>query len=273
MTYYVEVAASLLMNGPTGILVSLGIENIPGVSLAVAYMYYNYIAVCLTFFIAAMAGPRSESRFCILVPIIAGILFGFGWIHTANAASQIQFFALLVIMGIFGIMSYMNDVNHEKHGIGGPGSKLLNLVFFIIIFQVAVGTMNGFSLFEPAGVSQASPNGCAVGYTCDQYGNIQLSESIANLNSSGGLFTDIISLVATLPLIAVALLKFVVTILTSVTLFSVVLNASIAGLYPGITSNTAYIAFLALVQVGIWAIYALTLFTYYYKPMPGEGTI
>lgn len=273
MTYFVEVAGSVLMNGPTGFLVSLGIESIPGVPLAAAYMYYNYIAVCLTFFIAAMAGPRSESRFCILVPILAGIFFEFGWIHTANTATQLQFLVMLVIMAVFGVFSYMNDVNHEKHGIGGPGSKLLNIVFFIVLFQVALGTINGFDLFTQAGISQPSPNGCAVGYTCNQYGNIELTQSVGNLNASGGLLTDIISLVATLPLIAVAMLKFMINILTSVTLFSVVLNASIAGIYPNIVTSSSYIAFLALVQVGIWAVYALTLFTYYYKPMPGEGTI
>jgi hypothetical protein len=87
------------------------------------------------------------------------------------------------------------------------------------------------------------------------------------------MLNDVLSLAYALPLIAMTLLIFILNVLASVTMFSVVLNASIAGVFPGITTNAAYLAALALMQVGIWAVYALTLFTWYFKPMSGEGTI
>lgn len=267
---FATAAGSVIMSGPTGIMVPLGIENIPNITLAEVYMLYNYIAVCLMVLIAAFSGARSESRFLIVLPIVGGILFWFGWIH---AASQTTFMAFLVLAGLLGVFSYMNDVNHEKHGIGGPGSKLLNIVFFIIIFQAAVGCVNSFDLFGADTAAQPRPNACEVGYTCDTYGNIQLTESIGDLQSSGGLFESILSLVSALPLLALMFLKLMVNIITSITLFSVVLNASLSAVFPGIASNGIYVAFLALMQVGIWGLYAMTLFTWYYKPMPGEGTI
>lgn len=269
MSYFVTAAGSVLMSGPTGIMVPLMIETVPGLTLAQIYMYYNYIAVCLMVFVAAMAGSRSESRYLIVVPILGGIFTWFGWVH---APDQAKWVVMLIIAGLLGIFSYINDVNHEKYGISGPGSKLLNLVFFIILFQVAVGCINGFDLF-PAGNPQPTPNTCTVGYQCDAYGNINLESSVGSLNNSGGIMQDVLSIVSNLGTLAVTMLKFIVTILTSVALFSVVLNASLNGAFPGIAANTYYLLFLALVQVGIWAVYALTLFTWYYKPMPGEGTL
>lgn len=269
MTEYLTAAGSLVMAGPTGIMVSLGIETIAGMTLAAAYMYYNYISAAIMFLIAATAGARSESRMIILLSIIGGICFWFGWIHVTN---QGAFLAFLIICGLLGVFSYMNDVNHEKYGIGGPGSKLLNIVFFIILFQVAVGMVNNFALF-PAGNPQPTPDACQAGYQCDSYGNIQLSASVADVKSSGGLFESAVSLLNTLPQLAVGILQMFVTVCTSILLFSVVLNASIEPIVPGISTNVAYVAFLGLMQVGIWAIYLYTIFQWYFKPPVNEGSI
>lgn len=267
--FFLTQTGLLTMNGATGILVSLGIEYAPDMSLATAYMLYNYVAVCILFFIAAMSGARSESRFLIILPIIGAILFWFGWIH---APDQVTFLAFLVITMLLGIFSYMNDVNHEKYGMSGPGSKLLNIVMFIIVFQAAVGVINGWSMF-PAGNAQPTPNACQVGYTCDEFGNINLQESVGTVSNTGGLFQSAVSLVAALPLLAISILKLIVSIIASVIIFAPVLNATIEGIVPGISSNAIYVGFLALMQVGIWGLYLMTIYTWWYKPMPGEGTI
>ena len=267
--YFLTQAGALAMNGPTGIMVSLGIEYIAGITLATVYMLYNYISVCIMFFIAAMSGARSESRFLIILPILGGILFWFGWIHSPD---QTTFVTFLVLAGLLGVFSYMNDVNHEKYGIAGPGSKLLNIVFFIIVFQAAVGVIGGFNIF-PAGNAQPSPNACTVGYQCDSYGNIALEESVGTVAETGGLFQSVVAILSTLPLLAIGILKMIITILSSVLLFAVVLNSTLNGIFPGIVASPVYVGFLALMQVGIWGIYLLTIFTWYYKPMPGEGTI
>lgn len=278
MSFYLSATGSILMGGPTGIMVPLGIELIPNLSLAQIYMYYNYIAICIMVFIAAMAGAKSESRFLCIIPILGGIFTIFGWIHITDSAGtidvigQFKWYALLVVCGILGVFSYMNDTHHEKYGIAGPGSKLLNLVAFIILFQAAVGCVNNANFWD-SGSAVPTPNACTVGYSCDAYGNIQLTSSVSTLNNSGGLQMDAVSLVMQLGVLAIAILKFVVTVLTSVTLFSVVLDSSISGIFPGISASVYYIAIMGLIQVGIWFVYALTLFTYYYKPMPGEGTI
>lgn len=267
--FFLTQAGSLVMNGPTGILVSLGLEYAPGVALSTAYMLYNYVSVCILFFIAAMSGARSESRFLIILPILGGIMFWFGWIH---APDQSTFLAFLVITMLLGIFTYMNDVNHERYGVSGPGSKLLNIVMFLIIFQAAVGVINGWDMF-PSGPSQPTPNACTVGYECDELGNIKLEESVGTIGETGGLFQSAISLVAALPMLVIAILKMMITVVASVVLFAPVLNATINGIIPGISANPIYVGFLVLMQVGIWGLYLMTIYTWLYKPMPGEGTI
>jgi len=267
MVYYVTAAGSVIMNGPTGIMVSLAIENF--VSLQTAYMLYNYISLGIIFFLAAMSGSRSEARFAVVIPIFAGIFTWIGWLHAPN---PVQTWAIMIITGLLGVAIYMNEANREKYGVGGPGSKLLNLVFFIILFQACIGLIQGFNLF-PVGNSQPNPNSCTVGMSCDAYGNIQLSQSVTTIQSTGGLFQDVVSAVAALPAIAFSILKFIIQIVGAILLFSVVVNNTMNGIFPGIATNTSYLAFLVVMQIGIWAIYGITFFNWYYKPFPSEGAI
>jgi len=267
--YFLNAAGSVMMNGPTGILISLGIEYVVGMTLAMAYMYYNYISVAIIFFIAAMAGARSESRFLIILPLLTAMFFSIGWIHTTN---QMGFLVLLSIVFALGIFSYMNDVNHEKYGVGGPGAKIFNIVLYIIILQVALGFASGVSYLAVGDtISQPIPNACTVGYKCDSFGNIQLSQSMDIVSDSGGLMGSVTSLLNTFGMLAISLLKFVVTMIGSVLLFSVIANSIANGLVPGIASNGIWIAFLAMMQVGIWIVYLLAIFTWYFKPQ--EGTV
>ncbi len=240
MVYYVSAAGQVLMQGPTGIMIPLGIEQF--LDLNTALMLYNYLSLGLIFFVAAMSGNRSESRFCVIIPIIAGVLTWIGWL---NAPDPMQAWAITIIAGLLGIAIYMNEMNHEKYGISGGGSKLLN-----------VGLVNGFDLF-PIGQTQPTPNVCNVGYECDAYHNIDLTASTAQFTQSTGMLEDIVTTIAQLPVVIWQTLVFLVKIAGSVLLFSVVLNGTMNGIFPGIAANGYYLAFLAVMQVVIWAIYIL----------------
>ena len=140
--YHVVVAGSVTTKGLLGILVSLGIEN--WVTATQAMYLYNLISICFILVVAAMAGPRSEAAFCILVPIIAGMFMGFGWLQLATLSDTRGFFFLIVVMFLFGIFIYMNEQNRDKYGIVGPGSKMFNLAFYLALFSVALTLVSGF---------------------------------------------------------------------------------------------------------------------------------
>ena len=147
----IVVSGAVIMKGPAGVLIPLGIELF--VSGAATTYLYNLLAVSIILFIAAMSGPRSEAAFCIVIPIFEGIMELFGWLRMATSAGQTGLVALTVIMGIFGVFMYMSDQNKQLYGTYGPGSKLFNVAFFLLFFSAALTLANGFSIF-PIGATQ-----------------------------------------------------------------------------------------------------------------------
>ena len=267
MVYYLTAAGSLTMQGPSGILIPLGIEQF--VDLTTAYMFYNYIALGILFFIAAMSGAKNEARFCITIPILAGLFTFIGWLHAPLAS---QSWAICIITGILGVMIYMNETNHEKYGLGGPGSKFLNIILFIILFQVSIGFINGLNLM-PIGQTQITPDTCVVGMTCDQYGNIQLSESMTTVQSSGGLFADILDYGTVLTSMIISVFRYIITLGAAILLAPILLSSTLEGLFPGISSNAAYLLFISALSVVFWAADALFIFNIYTKVFPTEGAV
>jgi hypothetical protein len=270
MVYYVTVAGNLIMNGPTGYLVSLGLESV--LDATTATMMYNYVALAVLFFIAAFAGARNEARFCITVPIFAGIFIWFGWLHSPQ---PMQSLAVIIICGLLGIMIYMNEMNHEKYGIKGPGSKLMNIVLFLVLFQAALGLTNSLNLFS-SGPSQVAGSQCSIGNqgigaTCDAYGNIQLS-SVSSQSQSGGLLANIISAVAALPMMVLTLIVFLIQMMAAIIGAPFLINATLEGLYPGISTQAAYIAFMVVLAGVFYFADLMFLVALVVKPFPGEVT-
>jgi hypothetical protein len=271
---FIEVGGSLLMAHPgVGIAVSLGLENVLDWNTAV--MMYNYISLGILFFIAAMAGSRNEARYCIFIPILAGLFTGMGWLNSPN---PLQSFAVIIICGLLGVMIYMAEQSRERYGTKGPGSRLLNIVIFIILFQVALGFTSSLNLFAAA-PTQVPASQCSIGNesvltNCDAYGNIQLS-SVRDVSSSGGLLAQIVSVVTALP--TMTLLTFIVQIGIAIIGAPFLIASTISGLFcqgvePAqcVTSNGAYIAFM----VGIGAVFYLAdiffLLSAIVKPFPGQ---
>lgn len=274
------LAASVVMTSPsTHIMVSLGLENF--LPITTAYMFYNYIALGILFFIASMAGARNEARFCVFIPMLAGIFSLIGWLNAPNPATT---WAIMIVTGLLGVMIYMNEVNHEKFGIAGPGSKLINIVLYIVLFQAALGMVNGLGLFSDMN-TQVSPSACyvgdpatagqgyATGATCDAYGQIQLSESVTSVTQSGGLLSKIVAVVTALGSMALMILQFVVMLALTIIGAPFVINSTMNSLFPGISSNAIYLAFMAVVAVVFWAADVIFLFNIISKPTPSEGSV
>jgi hypothetical protein len=267
---YLTAAGSVLMGGPSPFVVSLGIENF--VSLPTAYMLYNYIAIGFLLLLTAAVGPRGEARFCVTLPIFAGVFAWFGWLHAPNPA---QTYAVIIISGILGIAIYMNEVNREKYGVKGPGNKLLNIVYFLVLFQVATGVVTGMNLFDIGTTGPQATNMCVVGNNtwgaqCNSAGNVQIRESVASVSDSGGLLGDIMAMGSLLLSIGLALLKMLVTIALSIVAFPVILNGVIAPIFPGITANTIYLVFLGALEAVCLINFTLLMFVWFFKPNTAE---
>jgi hypothetical protein len=269
---YLEAAGSILMNGPNPFMVSLGIENY--VDLTTAYMLYNYVAVGVLFFIAAAAGARSEARYCVVIPIFAGIFTWIGWL---NAPDPMKAWAITIITGILGIAIYMNETNREKYGAGGPGNKLLNIAYFIILLQICIGLVNGFNLFAVGPTTPTSVNMCTVGNStwgaqCGANGYVSLTQSVASVSQSGGLLQSAVSAASVLVTIGISILQVLVSVVISIVAFPVVLNSMISNIpgWSGIVTNSYYLLFLATLEAVCIINLTLLLFNWFYKPWGGD---
>jgi hypothetical protein len=272
MVYYLTSAGSIFMNGPgASFLVSLGIEQV--VDLATATMLYNYVAIGFILALAAMVGPRGEGRMCVVIPLFAGVFAWLGWLHGPNPT---QTFAVIVITFLLGIAIYMNEQNRERYGVGGPGSKLMNIVYFIILFQVASGIVAGMNLF--AMPAQQNPNMCVVGNntwgaTCNSNGLIDFSSSVGSTAGTGGFTQDILSVGAMMLSAGVAIVQMLITVGISIVAFPFVLNGIIAPIFPDIVSNSLYLVFMAGLEAVLLVNLTMALFAWFYPKLPAPEPI
>ena len=266
-TQYLTQSNVITFTNALGLMIPLGIEN--WVPVADAIMYYNYIAVFAIMMIAAFAGQTNESRFTFFVPIFAGLMVFIGWLH---APDPVSYYGMIIGCILLGALMYINDMNHEKYGLPGPGTKLLTIVFMIIVFEASVTLMStsGLNIFPEVGNSGQSQQSLTCGnqqtggygYTCDANGQIMLGASVSTVNNQGGTGLDVISIGLWALQAMVSVITFLIKIVAAILLFSVVLVAA----YPALGASPQAMLFLGIMQLVIWAIYAVAFFNWFFKP-------
>ena len=252
-TSYESASRGATFNGPYGILVPLGLEQV--IPLQTALMFYNWIAIMLLFFIMSMASQRNMRFFVIIVPMIAALFAYFGWLNSTNDA---QVWGFIGLTALISVAIYMKDSNKEKWGTAGPGNPMLNLVFFMILLQSAVGVVNTTGIWDQN--MAATPS---------QYQNVDLSEQMGGISNTGGLLEGAIATAVQLLEMSIMILKMIISIILTVAAFSVTLLI----IFPFLAGNVYILAALGAIQVIIWLLYAWFFFTIIYKPMPEGGYI
>ena len=125
--------------GPLGLLISLGIENVPGLLATQVTWFYNLIGVGLLLLLGSITSERNVRHWTILVPIMGAMFVFFGWIH---APTPTQTWGIIIFAVFVAVCLYMKGSLKENFGIGGPGSTLLNILMLVILFQSIVGLVN-----------------------------------------------------------------------------------------------------------------------------------
>jgi hypothetical protein len=264
------IALNMIMQGPNGIMVPLGFESY--MDITTARMYYDYIATILLVLIAATTGSRGEPAYCILIPIFAGVFTLFGWFSFAHNINAI---ASMIVAGILGIMIYMNETNHEMNGIAGPGSKLLNVVFFLILFQVMLGLLPGMGVFSSSATATPSygQEYCPPSATCGSYSNVDVSTSMNTHANTGGFLSGAISVAVGAVTAFIGMLGFLVAMIINVVLSATVIGSLVDGIWPGVSSTPQFLAFMGLLSVIFWACDLIFIENVYLKLFPSEGSI
>lgn len=264
-TEYVIMAGAVTTKPLLGLLISLGIENF--VSAVNAVYLYNMIAVSVLFLIAAFSGPRSETMFCIIVPIFAGLFEWFGWLrmtdattHLPSQAGQMGLIALTIVVFLLGIFMYMNEQNREKYGVGGPGAKWLNIIVFIALFNVSLGVISGFATF-PMGNSSPISNACTVGFSCDGHGNYDFQTTMNGISGSAGASNEVFSALGGFAEAIASMVMIFFGLVASLVTAPIWLANIIGGIYPWFikdaagTYTTWYLGFISVFSIMLIFIY------------------
>ena len=260
-TEYVIMAGAVTTKPLLGLLISLGIENF--VSAVNAVYLYNMIAVSVLFLIAAFSGPRSETMFCIIVPIFAGLFEWFGWLrmtdattHLPSQTAQTGLMGVTVVVFLLGIFLYMNEQNREKYGVGGPGAKWLNIAIYIALFNISLGVVTGFATF-PIGSQSPISDACVVGFNCDRFGNIDFDTTMHQVGSSAGVGNDIYATGAALTGAIGSMFLILIGLAASLVTFPIWFGNIIGGIIPWFTSTSYYTLLVGAMGTVIVIVYIL----------------
>lgn len=257
------------LTGSLGLLVSLGIENIPGVTALQARYYYRWICFVAVMWVALTADKRSSTTFCILTVIISACTAAAGWftvVYPDGSINPAGPWGLIILCALLSVVSYMTETKRINFGINGAGDPLINIFMFFILLNGTIGLINGTSMF-PNGVGAATPEYCSgVDFSnCQINGATQLSSLNSNTQTKTILDTAYdysVGLVAA----AWNVLLLIVQIAVSIAAVSLVIVTT----YPWIMQSAPAMALLSLLQVVIWIIYVLTLARWYGRTAYGE---
>lgn len=237
-----------------GLRVPLGIETM--VPPGWAMIFYNLIFVGLIMFIAGF-GSRVNVRYTMIsIVAFSGIMWWFGWaglyIAASNTVDSIRPLNMIILASIMGGALYLKEANKESFGsAGGAGNTLLNILYYFILLQTAVGLVNMTGIWT---------DNSAVNPTAYQYNNANVEAQVTQQNNMGGFLGEAVSNAQTLANLALQSGQMLLQIINGVAGFSgVLINA-----FPWIASSAPAMAFvdglgIIIILLDMW--FVILLFT------------
>ena len=222
-----------------GLRVPLGIETV--VPPGWAMLFYNMIFVGLIIFIAGF-GSRVNVRYT-MVSIVAfsGIMWWFGWaslyIAASNTVDSIRPLNMIILASVMAGALYLKEANKEAFGsAGGAGNTLLNVLYYFILLQTAVGLVNMTGIWD---------NNSAVTPTAYQYNNANIEAQVTTQNNIGGFLGGMISDTQAMANLAIQSGQMLLQIINGVAGFPGVLVSA----FPWIAASPAAMAFVGALSI------------------------
>lgn len=203
-------------------------------------MFYTWIAICLLFLLSTIWSEDSVRYGYVIVPLMAAFFWWLGLLQYAYLG------AIIPLILVMGVIAHLRAIGKYKFGIFGSNSGMLvKIVVFIIFVQVAIGFVNGLGMFSsPALVNQTN-----------EYTTYTLTKA-----------SDVYTGQTTGLSIADAVTNGWNMIWTAWTVIWGMISA-IFLIYPILVNQFHIPAPLsALLQVGVYILYATTVFTLIFKP-------
>jgi len=130
-------------------------------------------------------------------------------------------------------------------------STLVNIVFYLILLQACVGFVNNFGIWQVN--SAVTIN--------NTYSNVDL-RTLPNVQNAGGILNDVMAFGTILTDAVISMIKIIMAMVISVA----TIYPTIQLIFPWMLTSNETIAFLVILQFGIWFMYV----TFLYKLFKGE---
>lgn len=267
------VGSSTTAAGPLGLLVSLGIENIPGVSVQYALFVYRFISFGLIMLLAMSADRKSQEIFSIIIVALAAVFAYFGWFTVllpngnVNPAGP---WSMIILCAVIAVVSYMTSQKQINFGTNGAGDPVVNLFMFFIIFNSCLGMLSSTTIFSSVAGIPNAPEVC----TSNNYANCQVNgadklESIGTKTSAGGFFSDLNNYATMFTTAAVNTIILILSIVFSL----IFVAGTITITFPWVLDSPPAMVLLGILQVVIYILYYLMFMRWTAKTMPGEARL
>ena len=267
------VGSSTTAGGVLNLLVSLGIENIPGVSVTYALFIYRFISFGLIMLLAMSADRRTQEIFSILIVALAALFAYFGWWTVLLPNGNINPagpWSMVILCAIVAVISYMTSQKQTNFGISGAGDPVVNLFMFFIIFNSCLGMLSSTAIFANVPGIANAPSVC----TSNNYANCQVNgatqlSSIGTQTSSGGFWSNLSDYATMFTTAAVNAILLILSIAISL----VFVAGTITITYPWILQSPPAMVLLGVFQIVIYVLYYLMFMRWTAKTMPGEARL
>lgn len=250
----VQFSSGVTFTNTLGLRVPLGIEQV--VPHAWAMLFYNLIFIVLLMFIAGF-GSRYNARYTLIsIDAFAAIMWWFGWASFYDAASDtvnwIRPLNMIILAAILSGALYLKEANKEAFGsAGGAGSTLINVLYYFILLQTAIGLVNMTGIWD---------NNSAVTPTEYQYNNANVEAQVTTQNNIGGILGGVISDTQAMANLGVQSVQMLLKIINGVAGYTGVLTNA----FPWITQSAPAMAFVSalgiiIILLDMW--FVILLFT------------
>jgi hypothetical protein len=130
---------------------------------------------------------------------------------------------------------------------------LMNIVFYLLILQACIGFINGLQMWDDYGNQAVTVS--------NQWTNVDITQ-IQDIQGAGGFLQQAIAVGTIMFDMMFSAIKMFFSILISlVTIFPM-----ISSFFPWMLASPPTIAFLVLLQIGLWFLYAQFMMKVFAKP-------
>ncbi|MCK9593532.1 MAG: PKD domain-containing protein, partial [Methanoregula sp.] len=218
----VSMDRGITAKGPNGVLVDLRLPNTS---------FYPWISIFLLFLITSLASKNNIRFFAILMPLMAAMFMYFGWFSSTYLVSVVPLCIFI------GALYYMKGSLRDNYGVGGPGSMIVNIVTYLMIFQVVIGFISVLGIFNQSAMIAPS----------NQFSNVDLTEIKMNVSEIGGV-NDPLQSATGIATMGWTTIKVLISMLGCV----FVVGLFLSEMFPSVP-----IEFFAIIQALIYILYVL----------------